>query len=146
MPATLIDGKAFAAKLSATVAEAVAALKTQGIKPGLATVLVGDDPASSVYVASKGRETLAAGMASFSHRLPADTREADLLALLGQLNADDAVDGILVQLPLPKHLDTARIIAAIDPAKDVDGLTIGNAGRLASGLAGLVPCTPYGSM
>ncbi|MBP0649603.1 hypothetical protein J8J40_21405 [Mycobacterium tuberculosis] len=92
MPATLIDGKAFAAKLSATVAEAVAALKTQGIKPGLATVLVGDDPASSVYVASKGRETLAAGMASFSHRLPADTREADLLALLGQLNADDAVD------------------------------------------------------
>lgn len=146
MPATLIDGKAFAAKLGATVRDAVAALGPQGIKPGLATVLVGDDPASQVYVASKGRETLAAGMASFSHRLPADADEAELLALIRQLNDDDAVDGILVQLPLPKHLDATRIIAAIEPLKDVDGLTVTSAGRLASGLSGLVPCTPYGSM
>lgn len=146
MTATRIDGKAFAATLSATVAEAVAALKPQGIQPGLCTVLVGDDPASQVYVASKGKQTVEAGMASFSHRLPADTSEADLLALIARLNADDAVDGILVQLPLPKHLDANRIIAAIDPEKDVDGLTVANAGRLASGLPGLAPCTPYGSM
>jgi methylenetetrahydrofolate dehydrogenase (NADP+)/methenyltetrahydrofolate cyclohydrolase len=146
MTATRIDGKAFAAKLAATVAEAVADLKPRGLQPGLATVLVGEDPASDVYVTSKGKQTIEAGMASFSHRLPASTSEAELINLVQRLNADEAVDGILVQLPLPKHLDSNKVIAAIDPAKDVDGLTVANAGRLASGLSGIAPCTPYGSM
>jgi methylenetetrahydrofolate dehydrogenase (NADP+)/methenyltetrahydrofolate cyclohydrolase len=115
-------------------------------KPGLAVVLVGDDAASAVYVASKGKATVAAGMASFEHRLPADTRQEDLIALVQQLNADDAVDGILVQLPLPKHLDEQAVVDAISPDKDVDGLTPISTGRLALGLPGLVPCTPLGSL
>jgi methylenetetrahydrofolate dehydrogenase (NADP+)/methenyltetrahydrofolate cyclohydrolase len=126
-----------------SIAQEVARLP---FKPGLAVVLVGDDPASKVYVANKARQTVEAGMASFEHRLPADTRQEDLLALVQALNADDAVHGILVQLPLPKHLDSDAIIAAISPAKDVDGLTIANAGLLASGLPGLVPCTPLGCL
>ena len=147
MGALIIDGKAKAASVDASVAAAVAGLKTShGLTPGLAAVLVGDDPASAIYVASKVRRTLAAGMNSFEHRLPADTSEADLLALISQLNADPAVDGILVQLPLPKHLDADRIVRAIHPAKDVDGLTPENAGLLVLGKAGLLPCTPQGSM
>ncbi len=141
--ADIIDGKAFAASLRDSIAQEVARLP---FKPGLAVVLVGDDPASKVYVANKARQTVEAGMASFEHRLPADTRQEDLLALVQALNADDAVHGILVQLPLPKHLDSDAIIAAISPAKDVDGLTIANAGLLASGLPGLVPCTPLGCL
>ncbi len=139
----IIDGKAFAASLRDSIAQEVARLP---FKPGLAVVLVGDDPASKVYVANKARQTVEAGMTSFEHRLPADTRQEDLLALVNALNADDAVHGILVQLPLPKHLDSDAIIAAISPAKDVDGLTIANAGLLASGLPGLVPCTPLGCL
>jgi methylenetetrahydrofolate dehydrogenase (NADP+)/methenyltetrahydrofolate cyclohydrolase len=141
--ADIIDGKAFAETLRASIAQEVARLP---FKPGLAVVLVGDDPASKVYVANKARQTIEAGMASFEHRLPADTRQEDLLALVRALNADDVVHGILVQLPLPKHLDSDAIIAAISPAKDVDGLTIANAGLLASGLPGLVPCTPLGCL
>ncbi len=141
--ADIIDGKAFAETLRASIAQEVARLP---FKPGLAVVLVGDDPASKVYVANKARQTVEAGMASFEHRLPADTRQEDLLALVRALNADDVVHGILVQLPLPKHLDSDAIIAAISPAKDVDGLTIANAGLLASGLPGLVPCTPLGCL
>ncbi|TBW40065.1 bifunctional methylenetetrahydrofolate dehydrogenase/methenyltetrahydrofolate cyclohydrolase FolD [Siculibacillus lacustris] len=147
MTARIIDGKILSEKLRATVAESVVAfVGATGAAPGLAVVLVGDDPASAVYVASKGRQTVAAGMRSYEHRLPADTAESDLLALIARLNADDAVDGILVQLPLPRHLDTGRVVAAIDPRKDVDGLHVENAGRLASGQPGLVPCTPYGAM
>jgi methylenetetrahydrofolate dehydrogenase (NADP+)/methenyltetrahydrofolate cyclohydrolase len=141
--ADIIDGKAFAATLRESIAQEVARLP---FRPGLAVVLVGDNPASKVYVANKARQTVEAGMASFEHRLPADTRQEDLLALVQALNADDAVHGILVQLPLPKHLDSDAIIAAISPAKDVDGLTIANAGLLASGLPGLVPCTPLGCL
>jgi methylenetetrahydrofolate dehydrogenase (NADP+) / methenyltetrahydrofolate cyclohydrolase len=141
--ATIIDGKAFAAKLRGEIATAVAAMAH---KPGLAVVLVGDDPASAVYVKSKGKQTVEVGMHSFEHRLPADTAQADLIALIEQLNADPAVDGILVQLPLPKHLDDLAVISAIDPDKDVDGLHVVNAGRLASGLPGLVSCTPLGCM
>ena len=115
-----------------------------GLQPGLAVVLVGEDPASQVYVRNKGRQTLTAGMRSFEHKLPADVSGAELLALVAALNADPAVHGILVQLPLPKHLDTNAVIAAIDPDKDVDGLHVVNAGRLAAGLPGLVPCTPLG--
>ncbi|MFZ1476627.1 MAG: bifunctional methylenetetrahydrofolate dehydrogenase/methenyltetrahydrofolate cyclohydrolase FolD, partial [Sphingorhabdus sp.] len=111
-----------------------------------AVVLVGEDPASAVYVASKGKATVAAGMKSFEHRLPADTTQADLIALVRQLNMDDNVDGILVQLPLPKHLDEQAVVDAIDPDKDVDGLTPISTGRLALGLPGLVPCTPLGSL
>lgn len=147
MGALIIDGKAKAASVDASVAAAVAGLQTgHGVTPGLAAVLVGDDPASAIYVASKVRRTLATGMNSFEHRLPADTSEADLLALIAQLNADPAVDGILVQLPLPKHLDADTIVRAINPAKDVDGLTPENAGLLVLGKAGLLPCTPQGSM
>jgi methylenetetrahydrofolate dehydrogenase (NADP+)/methenyltetrahydrofolate cyclohydrolase len=137
----IIDGKAFAEALRATIKTEVAALSFQ---PGLAVVLVGDDPASRVYVANKARQTVEVGMRSFEHRLPADTTQADLLALVQKLNADPAVHGILVQLPLPKDLNTDAIIAAISPAKDVDGLTVTNAGLLANGLPGLVPCTPLG--
>ena len=114
------------------------------LTPGLAVVLVGNDPASEVYVRSKHKQTQEAGMASFEHRLPADVAQADLLALIAQLNRDPAVHGILVQLPLPKSLDTEAVINAIDPAKDVDGLHPNNAGRLAGGFAALSPCTPLG--
>jgi methylenetetrahydrofolate dehydrogenase (NADP+) / methenyltetrahydrofolate cyclohydrolase len=143
MTATIIDGKAFAAKLRGEIADAVKAMPRP---PGLAVVLVGDDPASAVYVKSKGKQTVEVGMRSFEHKLPADTAQADLIALVERLNADDAVDGILVQLPLPKHLDEFAVISRIDPDKDVDGLHVVNAGRLASGLPGLVSCTPLGCM
>ncbi|GAA4217048.1 bifunctional methylenetetrahydrofolate dehydrogenase/methenyltetrahydrofolate cyclohydrolase FolD [Sphingomonas endophytica] len=147
MTARLIDGKAFAAQLRGRVATAAAAFTEQaGRKPGLAVVLVGEDPASSVYVRSKGKATLAAGMESFEHRLSADVSEAELIALVDRLNADETVDGILVQLPLPKHIDERAVITRIDPDKDVDGFHPVNAGRLATGLDGLVPCTPLGCL
>ncbi len=147
MTAERIDGKAFAEGLRGRVAAAVAPfLAGTGRRPGLAVVLVGEDPASQVYVGSKHKATVEAGMLSFEHRLPADTAEADLIALVAQLNADDRVDGILVQLPLPKHVRESAVIEAIDPDKDVDGFHIVNAGRLATGLPGLVPCTPLGCM
>ena len=145
--ARIIDGKAEAERLRGEVAAAVASLQAEhGLTPGLAVVLVGEDPASAVYVRNKGEQTKAAGMRSLTHRLPAETSQADLLALVGGLNANPAVHGVLVQFPLPAHIDQAAVIAAIDPDKDVDGLTVINAGRLASGLPGLVPCTPYGCM
>ena len=147
MTAQRIDGKAFAARLRERVGEAAAGFATKaGRRPGLAVVLVGEDPASNVYVRSKGKATVAANMESFEHRLAADTSEADLLALIDQLNNDDAVDGILVQLPLPGHLDEQSIIAAISPDKDVDGFHVINAGRLSVGQSGFVPCTPLGCM
>jgi methylenetetrahydrofolate dehydrogenase (NADP+)/methenyltetrahydrofolate cyclohydrolase len=143
----LIDGKTFAAKLLLAVAVEVAALKeAHGLQPGLAVVLVGEDPASQVYVRSKAKQTVAAGMRSFAHKLPTDTSQAELIGLVRQLNADPAVHGILVQLPLPKHLNADEVIACIDPDKDVDGLNVVNAGRLAAGLPGLVPCTPLGCL
>lgn len=142
-----IDGKAFAEGLRARVAEFGAAFEAKaGRKAGLAVVLVGDDPASQIYVRNKGKQTVACGMASFEHLLPADTPEADLLALVGKLNADPAVDGILVQLPLPAHMDEQKVIAAINPDKDVDGFHVINSGRLAVGLPGFVPCTPLGCL
>jgi methylenetetrahydrofolate dehydrogenase (NADP+)/methenyltetrahydrofolate cyclohydrolase len=145
MTASIIDGKTIAADLRARVATEVARVKTaHQLVPGLAVVLVGNDPASEVYVRSKHTQTQAAGMASFEHRLPASVAERDLLALIAQLNADPSVHGILVQLPLPKSLNTEVIINAIDPAKDVDGLHPHNAGRLAGGLPALSPCTPLG--
>jgi methylenetetrahydrofolate dehydrogenase (NADP+) / methenyltetrahydrofolate cyclohydrolase len=145
MTARIIDGKAIAAELRARVAGEVARVRREyGLLPGLAVVLVGNDPASEVYVRSKHRETQAAGMASFEHRLPADISQSGLLALIETLNRDAAVHGILVQLPLPKHLHTETVINAIDPAKDVDGLHPNNAGRLAGGFAALSPCTPLG--
>lgn len=145
--AAIIDGKAFAAGLRARIADAVPAFSSAtGRVPGLAVVLVGDDAASAVYVASKGKATVAAGMASFEHRLPANTKQEELIALVRQLNADESVDGILVQLPLPKHLDEQAVVDAISPEKDVDGLTPISTGRLALGLPGLVPCTPLGSL
>ena len=147
MTARLIDGKAAAASLRAWVAAEVIRFRTaSGRAPGLAVVLVGEDPASAVYVRAKGKATLEAGMESFEHRLPADTDEADLLTLVDRLNADCAVDGILVQLPLPPQIDAARVITRIDPDKDVDGFHPVNAGRLATGLDGFVPCTPYGCL
>jgi methylenetetrahydrofolate dehydrogenase (NADP+) / methenyltetrahydrofolate cyclohydrolase len=147
MTARLIDGKAFAAALRDRVATAAAAFTSAaGRQPGLAVVLVGEDPASSVYVRSKGKATLAAGMASFEHRLPADTTQETLVALVDRLNADPAVDGILVQLPLPRHIDERAVIARVDPDKDVDGFHPLNAGRLATGLDALVPCTPLGCL
>ena len=147
MTAQIIDGKAFAAKLRERVGELAAGFEAQaGRKAGLAVVLVGDDPASQVYVASKAKQTVACGMASFEHRLPTDTTQADLEALVDRLNADPAVDGILVQLPLPKGLDEQAVVARISPDKDVDGLTPTSTGRLALGLPGLVPCTPLGSL
>ncbi|MDE8345016.1 MAG: bifunctional methylenetetrahydrofolate dehydrogenase/methenyltetrahydrofolate cyclohydrolase FolD [Acidocella sp.] len=141
--ARIIDGKGFAARLRETIRAEVATL---GFTPGLAVVLVGEDPASKVYVSNKAKQTVEAGMASFEHKLPATTSEQDLLALVGRLNADPAVHGILVQLPLPPGLRAEAVIEAIDPAKDVDGLTVTNAGRLAAGLPGLVPCTPLGCL
>jgi methylenetetrahydrofolate dehydrogenase (NADP+) / methenyltetrahydrofolate cyclohydrolase len=143
--ARLIDGKAIAAKLRADVAAAVARLgRDHGVTPGLAVVLVGDDPASQVYVRNKDRETRAAGMNSFEVKVPATTSESDLLSIVDGLNRRTDVDGILVQLPLPPHIDTGRVIEALDPAKDVDGFHPINAGRLASGQPALVPCTPLG--
>ncbi|TCT11770.1 methenyltetrahydrofolate cyclohydrolase /5,10-methylenetetrahydrofolate dehydrogenase (NADP+) [Tepidamorphus gemmatus] len=145
MSARIIDGKAIAAGLRAEVAAGVARLKeSHGITPGLAVVLVGEDPASAVYVRNKGRQTVEAGMASFEHRLDASTSQAALLDLVRRLNDDPAVNGILVQLPLPGHIDPAAVIDTIDPAKDVDGFHVVNAGRLATGLPALVPCTPVG--
>src|SRR6201991_25056 len=145
MTARIIDGKAIAADLRARTADEVARVKSEhGLTPGLAVVLVGNDPASEVYVRSKHKQTQEAGMASFEHKLPADVAQADLLALIERLNRDPAVHGILVQLPLPKSLNTETIINAIDPAKDVDGLHPNNAGRLAGGFAALSPCTPLG--
>jgi methylenetetrahydrofolate dehydrogenase (NADP+) / methenyltetrahydrofolate cyclohydrolase len=146
MPAHIIDGKAQAARLRATIASDVAKLAGCGIKPGLAVVLVGNDPASQVYVRSKAKQTLEAGMASFEHRLPLDTTEAELLTLVAALNHDDAVDGILVQLPLPPQINADRVLRAIDPAKDVDGFHPINVGLVATGTGGIVPCTPLGSM
>ncbi|MDB5548950.1 MAG: bifunctional methylenetetrahydrofolate dehydrogenase/methenyltetrahydrofolate cyclohydrolase FolD [Tardiphaga sp.] len=145
MTATIIDGKTIAAELRKRVAADVARVKRDhDLVPGLAVVLVGHDPASEVYVRSKHTQTQAAGMASFEHRLPDDVAQGELLALIATLNADPAVHGILVQLPLPKSLDTETIINAIDPMKDVDGLHPHNAGRLAGGLPALSPCTPLG--
>jgi methylenetetrahydrofolate dehydrogenase (NADP+)/methenyltetrahydrofolate cyclohydrolase len=145
MTATLIDGKALAGEVTNRVAAAVSA-PDAGVPPGLAVVLVGDDPASAVYVRNKHRKTVEVGMRSFEHRLPADTTEAALLSLVATLNADDAVDGILVQLPLPGHIDAARVIQAIDPRKDVDGFHVENVGRLGAGLPAMVPCTPLGCL
>jgi methylenetetrahydrofolate dehydrogenase (NADP+)/methenyltetrahydrofolate cyclohydrolase len=147
MTARRIDGKAAAATLRAQVAEGVAAFERRtGRKPGLATVLVGEDPASAVYVRSKNKATAEAGMESFHHLLPDTTPEAELLALVDSLNADDAVDGILVQLPLPPQIDETKVIGRVDPAKDVDGFHALNAGRLLTGLEALVPCTPLGCL
>jgi methylenetetrahydrofolate dehydrogenase (NADP+) / methenyltetrahydrofolate cyclohydrolase len=147
MSARILDGKASAAKLRALVAKQVATRVAQGRPaPGLAVVLVGDDPASHVYVRNKVKATEEAGMCSIEHRLPADATQEAVLQLVAQLNRDPSVDGILVQLPLPRHLDPAPVIAAISPDKDVDGLTIENVGRLAAGQPGLVPCTPLGCM
>ena len=147
MTARRIDGKAAAQAIRDRVAEQVRAfLQEAGRAPGLATVLVGEDPASAVYVRSKNRATAEAGMASFAHNLPDTTSEDELLELVASLNADERVDGILVQLPLPPQIDERRVIEAVDPAKDVDGFHPVNAGRLASGLAALVPCTPFGCL
>ncbi|WEK39504.1 MAG: bifunctional methylenetetrahydrofolate dehydrogenase/methenyltetrahydrofolate cyclohydrolase FolD [Candidatus Brevundimonas colombiensis] len=145
--ATLIDGKAFSATLVQRVAAAVERLEADhGVKPGLAVVIVGEDPASQIYVRNKGETTLRAGMRSDTHRLAETTSQAELLALIGQLNADAGIHGILVQLPLPAHIDATVVLDAIDPDKDVDGFHVVNAGRLAVGLPGLVPCTPLGCL
>jgi methylenetetrahydrofolate dehydrogenase (NADP+)/methenyltetrahydrofolate cyclohydrolase len=145
MSARIIDGKIIAADLRARVADEVTRVKREhGLTPGLAVVLVGHDPASEVYVRNKATQTEAAGMASFEHKLAADTPQADLMALVAKLNADPTVHGILVQLPLPAGLDSQAVINTIDPAKDVDGLNPVNAGRLANGLPALTPCTPLG--
>jgi len=147
MSARVIDGKAIAEALRAKVAARVAALKAcHQATPGLAVVLVGDDPASRVYVANKARQTVEAGMRSFEHKLPAATSLTELLALVERLNADDEVDGILVQLPLPRQIDATRVIEAIDPRRDVDGLHPMNAGLLLAGAPALAPCTPLGCL
>ncbi|PTQ75829.1 bifunctional methylenetetrahydrofolate dehydrogenase/methenyltetrahydrofolate cyclohydrolase FolD [Celeribacter persicus] len=147
MTAQIIDGKAFAETVREKVAAHVARLKeVHGITPGLAVVLVGEDPASQVYVRNKGKQTVECGMNSYEHKLSADTSEADLLALIEQLNADPAVHGILVQLPLPDHLDSDLVINAIDPTKDVDGFHISNVGLLGTGQKSMVPCTPLGCL
>src|SRR6056297_3258704 len=147
MTAEIIDGKAFAATVRDKVAGHVARLREDhGITPGLAVVLVGEDPASQVYVRSKGRQTVEAGMNSYEHKLDAGTSEADLLALIDTLNNDAAVHGILVQLPLPGHIDEDRVINSIDPAKDVDGFHISNVGLLGTGQKSMVPCTPLGCL
>jgi methylenetetrahydrofolate dehydrogenase (NADP+)/methenyltetrahydrofolate cyclohydrolase len=145
--AQLIDGKVYAERLRGRVAEEVAELRrAHGLQPGLAVVLVGGDPASQIYVRSKGEHSLAAGMHSVTHRLPENTGQDELLRLIADLNADPLIHGILVQLPLPDNLDDKAVLAAISPDKDVDGLHVVNAGRLASGLPGLYPCTPMGCM
>jgi methylenetetrahydrofolate dehydrogenase (NADP+)/methenyltetrahydrofolate cyclohydrolase len=147
MAAKIIDGRAFAAGILAEVTAEVSAITAAGGRaPGLAVVLVGEDPASQVYVRNKARTTKESGMESFEYRLDVDTSEAALLSLIAELNDDPRVDGILVQLPLPKHIDSARVLDAISPDKDVDGFHVLNAGRLATGLPGLVPCTPLGCL
>jgi len=145
--ARLIDGKAHAERLHQRLSQAVAdAKQSAGLTPGLAVVIVGEDPASQVYVRSKGEQALAAGMRSDTHALPASTSQGELLDLVAALNADPDIHGILVQLPLPRQIDPAAVLAAIDPDKDVDGFHVINVGRLAVGLPGLVPCTPLGCM
>ncbi|MGH1452636.1 MAG: bifunctional methylenetetrahydrofolate dehydrogenase/methenyltetrahydrofolate cyclohydrolase FolD [Paracoccaceae bacterium] len=147
MTADRIDGKTFAADVRGRVATQVARLReVHGITPGLAVVLVGEDPASQVYVKNKGIQTVEAGMQSFEHKLDTSVNEADLLSLIADLNADKAVHGILVQLPLPKHIDESGVLNAIDPAKDVDGFHISNVGLLATGQKAMVPCTPLGCL
>lgn len=146
MTATRIDGKAIAAKLRERIASEITVMKERDITPGLAVVLVGEDPASQVYVRSKGKMTREVGMNSYEHRLPADTPEAELLALIDELNEDSAVNGILVQLPLPDHMNEAAVINAIRPDKDVDGFHILNVGLLATGQKAMVPCTPLGCL
>ena len=147
MTARIIDGKVAAAELRAAIAVEVAKFRvTKGRAPGLAVVLVGEDPASAVYVRNKGKATVEAGMESFEHKLSADTSESELLALVERLNADPSVDGILVQLPLPGHIDADKVLTSIDPDKDVDGFHPINVGRLATGLEGFVPCTPLGCL
>lgn len=144
--AAIIDGKAIAAAIRARVAAEARELSQAGVIPGLAVVLVGDDPASQVYVRNKGRRTMEAGMRSFEHKLPAESSEDEVLALVRRLNADPAVHGVLVQMPLPNHIDPDRVIVELDPAKDVDGLHPINAGRIVLGKPGLVPCTPQGCL
>ena len=147
MTATVIDGKVFAAKVRGQVAEHVARLKADhGITPGLAVVLVGEDPASQVYVRSKGKMTLEVGMKSVEHKLEADISENELLEMIRNLNNDPTIHGILVQLPLPDHLDSDLVINSIDPAKDVDGFHISNVGLLGTGQKSMVPCTPLGCL
>ncbi len=147
MTAQIIDGKAFAAKVRGQVAQGVARLKADhGITPGLAVVLVGEDPASQVYVRNKGVQTEEAGMRSVTHRLDAGVEQIELLNLIYQLNGDDEINGILVQLPLPAHIDASFILDAIDPQKDVDGFHMSNVGRLATGQKAMVPCTPLGCL
>jgi len=147
MAATVLDGKAFAAKVRQRVAAGVSDLQaSHGVTPGLAVVLVGEDPASEVYVRNKGKQTEEAGMASFEHKLPADTPQADLLTLIESLNADPAVHGILCQLPLPAHMDETLVINTISPDKDVDGFHISNVGLIATGQDAMVPCTPLGCL
>jgi methylenetetrahydrofolate dehydrogenase (NADP+)/methenyltetrahydrofolate cyclohydrolase len=144
--ARLIDGKAVAETLRAAIATEVADLSARGVTPGLAVVLVGEDPASQVYVRSKAKQSVACGMASFEHRLSHDTTQADLLSLIADLNADERVDGVLVQLPLPPQIDSNLVLHAIDPAKDVDGFHPVNVGLLATGAGGVAPCTPLGCL
>ncbi|MCI4679024.1 bifunctional methylenetetrahydrofolate dehydrogenase/methenyltetrahydrofolate cyclohydrolase FolD [Rhodoblastus acidophilus] len=147
MSARIIDGKAFAESLRAKISSRVASLVARtGRAPGLAVVLVGDDPASQIYVRSKAKQTVEVGMRSTEVRLPAETNQQDLLAVIEVMNADDGIDGILVQLPLPEHIDEAAALAAISPEKDVDGFHVVNAGLLATGGKGVVPCTPSGAM
>jgi methylenetetrahydrofolate dehydrogenase (NADP+)/methenyltetrahydrofolate cyclohydrolase len=147
MTAKIIDGKAFAEGLRLRIAKAVKELETKhGLKPGLAVVLLGEDPASRVYVANKAKQTVAVGMNSWEHRLPASTSQEELLALVDKLNNDPAVHGILVQLPLPKQIDSSKVLSALDPAKDVDGFHVVNVGKLATGQDALVACTPVGSV
>jgi methylenetetrahydrofolate dehydrogenase (NADP+)/methenyltetrahydrofolate cyclohydrolase len=147
MTAYAIDGKAIAARVRADVAADVARIKSQhGFAPGLAVVLVGEDPASKVYVTNKAKQTVEVGMASFEHKLTAEVSEAELLALVAKLNADPAVHGILVQMPLPKHIDSVKVLESIDPAKDVDGFHPMNVGKLSIGERALAPCTPVGSI
>ena len=147
MTASIIDGKEFAARVRTKVAEHVALLKEHHeLTPGLAVVLVGEDPASQVYVRSKGKLTVEVGMASFEHKLDKDTSQTDLLALIARLNADPEIHGILVQLPLPSHIESDLVINAIDPAKDVDGFHISNVGLLGTGQKSMVPCTPLGCL
>lgn len=147
MTATIIDGRSFAEGLRSRIAGHVARLKTEhGVTPGLAVVIVGHDPASQVYVSSKAKQTVEVGMASFKHELPEDVSEADLLALIADLNADPAVHGILVQMPVPRHIDPNKVIEAISPAKDVDCFTPANVGKVQIGLPGPVSCTPLGCL
>ncbi len=147
MSAQIIDGKAVAAGLRAEIAVAVAELKARhNIVPGLAVVLIGEDPASALYVRNKGEQTQAAGMHSVTHKLPAESSEAEVLKLVAELNADPSIHGVLVQFPVPDHISQAAILDVLSPDKDVDGLTVINAGRLASGLPGLVACTPFGCL